>query len=84
MHLQGVDLNDRIRAWKVAVGKDSLNWPKIFEAAKVGGLKNYFVKLLGPDGGECRISQDLEGLRNNCAFKSGVWSGRNGPAHQKL
>ena len=45
MHLQGVDLNDKSRAWKVAVGQDSLNWPKIFEAARVGGLKNYFVEL---------------------------------------
>ena len=45
MHLQGVDLNDQTRAWRVAVGQDSLNWPKIFEAAKAGGLKNYFVEL---------------------------------------
>ena len=28
----------------VAVGKDSLEWPKIFAAAKTGGLKNYFVE----------------------------------------
>jgi len=28
----------------VAVGKDSLDWPKIFEAAKTGGFKNYFVE----------------------------------------
>ena len=28
----------------VAVGKDSLEWPKIFTAAKTGGLKNYFVE----------------------------------------
>ncbi len=45
MHLQGVDLNDPARAWKVAVGKDCLNWPQIFAAAKLGGLKNYFVEL---------------------------------------
>ncbi len=45
LHLQGVDLNDRGRAWKVAVGKDSLNWRGIFPAAKVGGVKNYFVEL---------------------------------------
>jgi len=45
MHLQGVDLNDKSRAWRVAVGQDSLNWPRIFEAAKAGGLKNYFVEL---------------------------------------
>ena len=28
----------------LAVGKDSLDWPKIFAAAKIGGLKNYFVE----------------------------------------
>jgi sugar phosphate isomerase/epimerase len=32
------------RAMGVAVGKDTLNWPKIFVAAKKGGLKNYFVE----------------------------------------
>lgn len=42
MHLQGVDLNGRNPA--VAVGKDSLDWPKIFAAATVGGVKNYFVE----------------------------------------
>lgn len=58
MHLQGVDLkapmpsSDRQGASRrtsagrdIAVGKDSLNWPKIFEAAKSGGLQNYFVEL---------------------------------------
>jgi sugar phosphate isomerase/epimerase len=52
MHLQGVDLNAPApagpgrgqRAPQVAVGKDSLDWPKIFQAAKTGGLKNYFVE----------------------------------------
>ena len=56
MHLQGVDLNApmpssrgqgagrRTSAGGVAVGKDSLNWPKIFEAAKIGGVRNYFVE----------------------------------------
>jgi sugar phosphate isomerase/epimerase len=54
MHLQGVDLNPpasgagagpgaRGRA-EVAVGKDSLDWPKIFTAAKTGGVKNYFLE----------------------------------------
>lgn len=28
----------------LAVGKDTLDWPKIFAAAKTGGLKNYFVE----------------------------------------
>lgn len=45
MHLQGVDLNDQTGAWRIAVGNDSLDWPMIFEAAKIGGLKNYFVEL---------------------------------------
>jgi sugar phosphate isomerase/epimerase len=28
----------------LAVGKDSLDWPKIFAAAKTGGVKNYFIE----------------------------------------
>ena len=47
MHLQGVDLNPGgpgSRAAGVAVGKDSLDWAKIFAAAKTGGVKNYFVE----------------------------------------
>jgi sugar phosphate isomerase/epimerase len=59
MHLQGVDLNaphpgpggrqgasaDRGgRGGGVAVGKDSLDWAKIFAAARTGGVKNYFVE----------------------------------------
>ena len=50
MHLQGVDLNAPApapggpRPPAVAVGKDSLAWPKIFAAAKAGGLKNYFLE----------------------------------------
>jgi sugar phosphate isomerase/epimerase len=47
MHLQGVDLGapaSGARAAGVAVGKDSLDWPKIFRAAKSGGLRNYFIE----------------------------------------
>jgi sugar phosphate isomerase/epimerase len=44
MHLQGVDLGASGGAGGVAVGKDSLDWPKIFVAAKSGGLKNYFIE----------------------------------------
>jgi sugar phosphate isomerase/epimerase len=55
MHLQGVDLNapmrppgppvpGRPRPPQVAVGKDSLDWPKIFAAAKTGGVKNYYLE----------------------------------------
>lgn len=50
MHLQGVDLHAPLPAPGgrgapgVAVGKDSLDWPKIFAAAKTCGVKNYFVE----------------------------------------
>jgi sugar phosphate isomerase/epimerase len=60
MHLQGVDLNAPLpgaggrqgaRAGRggrggggLAVGKDSLDWAKIFAAAKTGGVKNYFIE----------------------------------------
>jgi len=50
MHLQGVDLNAPApvpggpRPPQVAVGHDSLDWPKIFAAAKTGGVKNYFLE----------------------------------------
>jgi sugar phosphate isomerase/epimerase len=55
MHLQGVDLNAPLpapgapgrggpRPPQVAVGKDSLDWAKIFAAAKTGGVRNYFLE----------------------------------------
>ena len=60
MHLQGVDLNAPLpgaggrqgaRAGRggrggggLAVGKDSLDWAKIFAAAKTGGVKNYVIE----------------------------------------
>lgn len=60
MHLQGVDLNAPLpapgggqgaragrsgrRGGGLAVGKDSLDWAKIFAAAKTGGVKNYFIE----------------------------------------
>jgi sugar phosphate isomerase/epimerase len=49
MHLQGVDLHAAApapgtRTPEVAVGKDSLDWPKIFAAARTGGVKNYFLE----------------------------------------
>ena len=28
----------------LAVGEDSVDWVKVFEAAKIGGLKHYFVE----------------------------------------
>jgi len=50
MHLQGVNLNapEPARGQRggpqLAVGKDTLDWAKIFAAAKTGGVKNYFVE----------------------------------------
>jgi sugar phosphate isomerase/epimerase len=42
MHVQGWDAATK----KIApVGQDSLNWKKIFAAAKTGGIKNYFVEM---------------------------------------
>jgi sugar phosphate isomerase/epimerase len=42
MHVQGWNAT----AKKIApVGQDSLDWKKIFTAAKTGGLKNYFVEM---------------------------------------
>ena len=42
MHVQGWSAADK----KIMpVGKDSLDWKKIFGAAKIGGIKNYFVEM---------------------------------------
>jgi sugar phosphate isomerase/epimerase len=42
MHVQGWSTETK----KVApVGKDSLDWKKIFAAAKTGGIRNYFVEM---------------------------------------
>ncbi len=46
MHLQGVNQTTPGSGHEeqVAVGHDSLDWPKIFQAAKTGGLQNYFIE----------------------------------------
>jgi len=42
MHVQGWSAPTK----KItAVGKDTLDWKKIFAAAKTGGVKNYFVEM---------------------------------------
>ena len=42
MHVQGWDAKTK----KIApVGQDSLDWKKIFTAAKTGGVRNYFVEM---------------------------------------
>ena len=42
MHVQGWSTETR---QQMAVGQDSLDWKKIFTAAKTGGIKNYFVEM---------------------------------------
>lgn len=42
MHVQGWSAETKKMA---PVGKDSLDWKKIFTAAKTGGIKNYFVEM---------------------------------------
>jgi sugar phosphate isomerase/epimerase len=42
MHVQGWDAATKKI---VPVGKGSLDWAKIFSAAKTGGIKNYFVEM---------------------------------------
>jgi sugar phosphate isomerase/epimerase len=54
MHLQDVDMTPSAsgapeggrgeRHPQVALGKGSIDWRKTFTAAKVGGVKNYFVE----------------------------------------
>ena len=51
MHVQDVDLNapppppgGRGGGVQVPVGKGSIDWVKTFTAAKIGGVKNYFVE----------------------------------------
>jgi len=52
LHLQDVDMKGQAadaggrggRFPQVAVGKGSIDWVKTFTAAKVGGIKNYFVE----------------------------------------
>jgi sugar phosphate isomerase/epimerase len=42
MHVQGWSAKTKKT---MAVGKDTLDWKKIFTAAKTGGIKNYFVEM---------------------------------------
>jgi hypothetical protein len=42
MHVQGWSAPEKKI---VPVGKDTLDWKKIFTAAKIGGIKNYFVEM---------------------------------------
>ncbi len=42
MHVQGWSAETKKT---MPVGQDSLDWKKIFTAAKIGGIKNYFVEM---------------------------------------
>jgi len=42
MHVQGMSADHKKQ---MAVGQDSLDWKKIFAAAKTGGIQNYFVEM---------------------------------------
>jgi sugar phosphate isomerase/epimerase len=42
MHVQGWNADAKTHA---VVGEDSLDWPRIFAAAKTGGVRNYFVEM---------------------------------------
>jgi sugar phosphate isomerase/epimerase len=44
MHVQDVDMRGEGRHPQVAVGQGSIDWVKTFNAAKIGGVKNYFVE----------------------------------------
>lgn len=39
----------------VAVGEDSVDWPAVFAAAKIGGLKNYYIEQEQANGWEAMV-----------------------------
>ncbi|HEY7837894.1 MAG TPA: twin-arginine translocation signal domain-containing protein [Terriglobales bacterium] len=47
----------------VAMGEDSVDWPRVFAAAKVGGMKNYFIEQEQPDGGWETMVKDIAYLK---------------------
>jgi sugar phosphate isomerase/epimerase len=53
MHLQ--DWNPETKT-TVAVGTGSIDWKKVFTAAKTGGVKSYFIEL------------DMDMTRDSAAF----------------
>ena len=44
MHVQDVDMHGEGRHPQVPVGQGSIDWAKTFNAAKTGGVRNYFVE----------------------------------------
>jgi hypothetical protein len=70
MHIQGWSAKTKSI---VAVGKGTLDWKKIFSAAKSGGIQNYVGDGTAFDEGECAISAPAEGVRRlRCAGSSAV------------
>jgi sugar phosphate isomerase/epimerase len=39
----------------IAMGEDSVDWPTVFAAAKVGGLKNFFIEQEQSNGWDCMV-----------------------------
>jgi sugar phosphate isomerase/epimerase len=39
----------------IAVGEDSVDWPRVFAAAKTGGLKNYFIEQEQANGWDAMV-----------------------------
>jgi sugar phosphate isomerase/epimerase len=59
MHVQGWSARTR----KItAVGKGTLDWPKIFTAAKTGGIQNYFVEMKLENEGKPAVFAQFTGL----------------------
>lgn len=48
----------------VAMGDDSVDWPRVFAAAKIGGMKNYFIEQEQPNGGWDAMEKDIAYLKN--------------------
>ena len=44
MHLQDIDMKGEGRHPQVPLGQGSIDWVRTFTAAKIGGVKNYFVE----------------------------------------
>jgi hypothetical protein len=39
----------------VAIGDDNVDWPRVFEAARIGGLQNYFIEQEQANGWDVMV-----------------------------
>jgi hypothetical protein len=39
----------------IPMGEDNVDWPAVFAAAKIGGLKNYFIEQEQSNGWDCMV-----------------------------